>query len=141
MSYLQKTKDLHAMLDQAKDLEALDIFFHTDVKVIEKPNGEVRNGVEAQKKAVEEWLNMVQDFHAGGTDSITANDEEGISMAETWMEVTLKGMPASMKMEEVIVYRWEGDKIKEMSFYYHNPMQGDMQNNTQQASGEASTPA
>lgn len=127
MSYLQKTKELHAMLDQGKDLEALDIYFHPDMKAIEKPNGEVRQGVEAQKKAVHEWLEMVQEFIGGGTNVITANEDEGVSMAESWMEISFKGAPAPMKMEEIIVYRWEGDKIKEMSFYYHNAQQNALQ--------------
>jgi hypothetical protein len=120
MSYLQKTKDLQAMLDQGKDLEALDIFFHDDMRAIEKPSGTVRKGVDAQKAAVHEWLNMVQEFHGGGTKSITANEEDKVSMVESWMEVSFKGAPMSMKMEEIMVYRWEGDKIKEMSFYYHD---------------------
>lgn len=121
MSYLQRTKELHAMLDQGKDLEALDIFFHPDMKAVEKPTGEVRDGVDAQKKAMQEWLGTVQEFHEVGTKSVTANEEEGISMAESWMKVSFKGAPAPMSMEEVIVYYWEGDKIKEMQFYYHNP--------------------
>ncbi|MDF9798728.1 hypothetical protein OKW21_003991 [Catalinimonas alkaloidigena] len=123
MSYLQKTKELHAMLDQGKDLEALDIFFHPDMQAIEKPNGEVRKGVDAQKKAVHEWLEMVQEFLGGGTNVITANEDAGVSMAETWMKVNFKGAPAPMTMEEIVVYRWEGDKIKEMNFYYHNAQQ------------------
>lgn len=122
MSYLQKTKELHAMLDQGKDLEALDIFFHPDMKAIEKPSGTVRNGVEAQKEAVNQWLEMVQEFHGGGTMAFTANEEDGISMTESWMEISFKGAPGPMKMEEITVYQWEGEKIKEMTFYYHDVM-------------------
>lgn len=79
-----------------------------------------RSGDAAQKAAVHQWLEMVREFHGGGTSSITANEEDGVSIVESWMEVSFKGGPMPTKMEEIIVYRWEGDKVKEMSFYYHN---------------------
>jgi hypothetical protein len=122
MNILKRTQDLHALLDQGKDLEALDIFFHEDLVATEMPDGSTRHGVEAQKKAVEEFMAMVQDVHGGGTKTITANEEAAVSMAESWMEATYKGAPGPVKISEITVYRWQGDKIKEMNFYYHNPM-------------------
>ena len=122
MSYLQKTRELHALLDQGKDMEALDKFFHEDLVATEIPSGEKRKGLSSQKKAVEEFMQMAEQFHGGGTTAITANEEEGISMAETWMELTFKGAPNSTRMSEITVYRWEGDKIKSMDFYYHDAM-------------------
>ena len=122
MTYLEKTQQLQDLLDQGKDLEALDQFFHTDLVATEKPTGEQRHGVEEQRKAVEEWMNMLETYHGSGTVSITANEAAATSMAETWVEATFRGAPGPSKMEEVIIYRWEGDKVKEMDFYYHNPM-------------------
>jgi len=122
MSYLEKTQQLHELLSQGKDYEALDQFFHQDVLVTEKPTGEQRHGVDAQKKAVEEWMNSVEEMHGSGTKSITANEEAKVTTAETWVEFSMPGMPKPVRMEEVTVYRWEGDKITTMDFYYHNPM-------------------
>ncbi len=123
MTYLEKTQHLQNMLDQGQDLEALDEFFHPDLVATEKPGGEQRHGLEEQKKAVREWMAMLETYHGSGTLSITANEDTATTMAETWVEATFKGAPGANKMEEVIVYRWEGDKVKEMDFYYHNPME------------------
>ena len=121
MTYLEKTQHLQDLLNQAKDLEALDQFFHPDLVVTEKPNGEQRHGIEEQKKAVEAWMNMLEAYHGSGTVSMTANEETATTMVESWVEATFKGAPSPTKMEEVTVYRWEGDKVKAMDFYYHNP--------------------
>ncbi len=122
MTYLAKTQQLHQLLDQGKDLEALDQFFHTDLVVTEKPTGDQRHGIDAQKKVVREWEDTVETYHGAGTLSLTANEESAVSMAESWAEITFKGAPVSTKIEEVTVYRWEGDKVKTMEFYYHNAM-------------------
>jgi ketosteroid isomerase-like protein len=122
MSYLQKTRDLHALLDQGRDLEALDMFFHEEVSVREMPGGVVRHGIEAQKEAVRQFMQMTDQFHASATLSVTSNEEEGISMAETLTELTFKGAAMPSKMPEVVVYRWRGDKIISMDFYFHDTM-------------------
>lgn len=124
MTYLEKTQQLQHLLDQGKDLEALDQFFHPDLVATEKPGGEQRHGLAEQKEAVEQWMKMLETYHGSGTVSITANEATATTMAETWVEATFKGAPGPSKMEEVIIYRWEGDKVKEMDFYYHNPMVG-----------------
>lgn len=121
MTYLERTQQLQNLLDQGQDLAALDQFFHTDLVATEKPTGEQRHGREAQKKAIQEWMDMLEAYHGSGTVSITANEEAGVSMAETWVDATFKGAPGPSKMEEIIVYRWEGDKVKAMDFYYDYP--------------------
>lgn len=122
MTYLERTQRLQNMLDKGQDLEALDQFFHPDLIATEKPDGTQRHGVAEQKKAVEEWVAMVVEFHGSGTVALTANEDTATSMAETWTEITFKGAPGPSKIEEVIVYRWEGDRVKAMDFYYDNPM-------------------
>ena len=125
MTYLERTQQLQAMLDQGQDMAALDQFFHEDLVVTEKPTGEQRHGLTEQKKAVEAWYDMVASVQGAGTSAIAANEETGVSMAETWAEMTFKAAPGPSKIEEVVVYRWKGDRVKAMDFYYHNPMGND----------------
>lgn len=120
MSYLEKARELQEMLAQDQTWEAFDKFYAEDVVVIEKPTGERREGKEAQRKAIEQWYGMVEEMHGGGIGAITADEENGITTAETWMEVTFKGQGRA-KMEEVAVQKWKGDQIIEESFYYHMP--------------------
>ena len=120
MSYLEKARELQEMLAQDQTWEAFDKFYAEDVVVIEKPTGERREGKEAQRKAIEQWYGMVEEMHGGGIGAITADEENGITTAETWMEVTFKGQGRA-KMEEVAVQKWRGDQIIEESFYYHMP--------------------
>ena len=122
MTYLERTQQLHQMLNEGQDLAALDQFFHDDLVVTEKPTGEQRHGVAEQKKAVKAWENMVADTHGTGTLALAANEASAVSMAESWAEVTFKEAPGPTRVEEVTVYHWEGNRIKAMDFYYHNPM-------------------
>ena len=63
---------------------------------------------------------MVQEVHDGGVGSITADEENGVTMVESWMDVTYKE-GGRMKMEEVAVQKWQGDKIIHERFYHNMP--------------------
>ena len=119
MSYLEKATSLQQMVGQGQSLEACQQFYHTDVTVVEA-NGEVRKGRDAQLNAIQEWMGSVQEMHGGGIGAITANEEAGMTMAETWVEVTFKD-GNRMKLEEVAVQKWEGDHIIHERFYYNIP--------------------
>ena len=69
---------------------------------------------------IDEWQAGVQEFHGGGVSAITSNEETGVTMVETWFDVTFK-QGGRMKMEEVAVQYWEGDRIKRERFYFNMP--------------------
>lgn len=122
MSVLENARQLQQMMADNKTMEAFDKFYHKDVKVIEVPTGEVRNGKEAQRKAINDWFTAVEEFHGGGLDSLCANEEDHVSTAETWMDVTFKER-GRMKMSEVAVQKWKDGQIIEEKFYYNMPGQ------------------
>ena len=119
MSYLQKAQELQAMIGQGKAMEALDKFYHDDVVVVDG-NRPPRNGKAEQKAAVQSWYEMIQETHGGGVGALLADEENGITTAESWVEVTMKD-GNQMKMEEVAVQKWKGDKIIHERFYYTLP--------------------
>jgi hypothetical protein len=52
-----------------------------------------------------------------GVDSITSDENAGVTMVENWMDVTLKGI-GKVNYTQVAVQRWEGDYIVEEKFYH-----------------------
>ncbi|MEM7371132.1 MAG: SnoaL-like domain-containing protein [Bacteroidota bacterium] len=119
MSYLEKSQALQAMIGQGQSLEALEQFYHEDVVVIDG-GSEPRNGKEAQKQAILGWMGMVKEVHGGGVNSITADESNGITMVESWIETTFQD-GSRVKMEEVAVQKWDGDKIIHERFYHNMP--------------------
>ena len=120
MSYLENAQELQQMIGQGQMMEALDKFYHDDVTVTEVANGEVRHGKEAQRKAIEGWQGMVKEIHGGGCDSICSDEENGVTTAETWVDVTFRE-GGRMKMSEVAVRKWQDDQIIDEKFYYNMP--------------------
>ena len=121
MSYLEKAKELQAMIGQGKSLDALEKFYHDDVVVIDGTSP-ARNGKAEQRAAVEGWFKMVKEMHGGGVGAITSDEENGITTAESWVEITMQD-GNRMKMEEVAVQKWQGDKIIHERFYHSIPAQ------------------
>lgn len=121
MSYLQKIQDMYRMIDSGKVFEALEQYYHEDVVVIDG-HEPPREGKSVQRKALQDWLGMVKEMHDGGTTAITANEETGITMVESWTEITTQD-GNRFKMEEVGVQKWEGDQIVHERFYYSMPGQ------------------
>ena len=119
MSYQLKCQNLHAMVGQGQMLEAFEKYFHDEVVVIDGPS-EPRNGKDAQRKALAEWASQIQEMHGGGVKGMTADEQNGITMAETWVDVTFKD-GNRMKMDEVAVQKWDGDQIIHERFYYNAP--------------------
>lgn len=110
------------MMAEGNVWEAFDKYYHEDVTVIEMPNGETRQGKEAQRRAIEQWFDMVKEVHDDGVASVCANEDDGVSTAETWTEVSFKD-GNRMKMSEVAVQKWKDGQIIEEKFYYHMPQQ------------------
>ncbi|MEL6632110.1 MAG: nuclear transport factor 2 family protein [Bacteroidota bacterium] len=119
MSYQAKVRQMYDMIDKGQAMEALDQYYHDDVVVIDGLS-EPRNGKEAQRKALAEWFGSVKDYHGSGVSAITANEDEGITTVESWTEITFQD-GSKVRMEEIGVQKWEGDKIIHERFYYSIP--------------------
>lgn len=117
MSYLQKAKNVYSLLSQGKVLEAFDKYYHDDVVMIEA-DGKSRQGKETNRHFQEKFVNDIKEFHAAGAKTITSNEDERVTMIESWMDITMKDNTRSM-MEEVSVQKWQGDKIIYERFYYN----------------------
>ena len=120
MSCLQNATNLYIMMGSGQMMEAFEKYYADNVEVIEMATGEVRNGKEAQRKALQQWANMVKERHDGGVGAITANEDTQTACVESWIDVTFQD-GNRVKMEEVAVQKWEGDQIVQEKFYYHMP--------------------
>jgi len=116
MTYLEREKKLQQMISEGAMMEAFEKFYHEDVIMIEA-TGEVREGKVLNRSFEQEWMEGLEVIHDGGVLSITSNEEEGITTAETWIDVSFKD-GSRMKMEEVSIKKWEGDQIINERFYY-----------------------
>ena len=120
MSYLEKAQNIYDMVYQGQLLEAFEKYYADDVVMVEA-NGDSTEGKDANREREKKFLESVQEWHAGGVKSIASNEDAGVTMIENWMEVTFKGAPGPMKMEQVAVQKWEGDQIVHERFYYNMP--------------------
>lgn len=120
MSYLENAKQLQQMMGQGKMMEAFEKFYHNDVKVTEMATGEVRQGKEAQRKAIKDWQGSVKEIHGGGCDSVCSDEENAVTTAESWVDLTLQD-GNRMKMSEVAVQKWQDGQIIDEKFYYNTP--------------------
>ena len=118
MTHLELARKLCQMIGEGKLHEALDELYDENVEVIEG-NGDSFHGRETQKKRVTEWQESLQEMHDGGVYAITANEEDGVTIVESWVDVTFKGAPGPMKFEEVGVQTWKDGKIVRERFYYN----------------------
>jgi uncharacterized protein (TIGR02246 family) len=117
MNYKEKISDVYNMLSQGKGMEAFEKYYHEDVVMIEA-TGEVRKGKEANREFEVNFFTTVKEQHGGGVIAVTSDEENGITMVESWMDVTFTD-GNRMKMEEVARQKWEGDQITEERFYYN----------------------
>ena len=106
MSYLQQVKDLYSMIGQGQMIEAFEKFYHEDIVMIEAA-GEVRKGKSANREFENQWLSSIKEMHGGGVTGITSNEDDGITMAETWVESTFQD-GTRMKMEEGMCTKMAG---------------------------------
>jgi ketosteroid isomerase-like protein len=119
MNYLQLAREMYAMTGQGQLLEAFEKYYHEDIIMVEA-TGEVREGKENNRAFQKQWMSTIKEVHGGGVTAITSNEEEAITMSESWTEVSFQD-GNRMKMEEVAVQRWKDDKIIHERFYYNMP--------------------
>ncbi len=120
MSLLEKAQQLCQMMGEGKMLDAFEELYHEDVVVVEA-NGDTRNGKDAQRKAIHDWMGSIKENHGGGVGAITSNEEAGTTSIESWVDVTMEH--GRMKMEEVAVQKWQDGQIIHERFYYNIPGQ------------------
>lgn len=118
MTYHEKAADLYNLLNSGQLMDAFEKYYAENVVMIEA-TGEERVGKEINRQAELDFLNKVQEFHGSGVTHIASNEEAKCTMVEAWMEVTFKGAPGPIKMEQVTVQQWEGDQIIKERFYYN----------------------
>jgi len=107
------------MTGQGQMLEAFEKYYHDDIVMVEA-TGEIREGKEVNLEFEKQWMSTIKEVHGGGVTAITSNEEDGITMSESWTEVTFKD-GNRMKLEEAAVQRWKDDKIIHERFYYNMP--------------------
>lgn len=118
MTYQQRAEKLAQMIGMGQLNEALDEFYDDDVVIIEG-NGDTFKTKAKQKERVVEWQNSLEAMHDGGVTSITANEEAGVTVIESYVEITFKGAPGPIKFEEIAVQNWKDGKIVQERFYYN----------------------
>lgn len=119
MTHLENAQKLYQMIGEGKMVEAIDELYADNVTVIEA-SGQSFEGKETQKGRVAEWVAGIEEFHGGGVNSITSNEETGVTMVESWTDITPKGGQRFM-FEEIAVQQWENGKIAKERFYYFIP--------------------
>ncbi len=119
MTHLEMAQDLYQQLGEGKTMEAFEKYYHDDVVIVEA-NGDTRDGKDAQRKAIGDWYTSVKEMHGGGTNTVTANEGEGITMVESWTDCTFQD-GNRFKLEEVAVQKWKDGQIIHERFYYNMP--------------------
>ena len=117
MSYIEKAQDIQNKVFSGQLLEAFEEYYHDDVVMIEA-TGVVREGKDANREAEKSFLASVKEWHGGGVLGITSNEPEGLSMVESWMDVTFQD-GSRVKMQQIARQKWQGDQIIEERFYYN----------------------
>lgn len=121
MTNLERITAMYTMIGEGKMMDAFEKYYADNVVMIEA-TGDVREGKDKNREFETQFLASIKEMHGGGVYSITANEETNVTAVESWMDVTYKD-GNRMKMEEVAVQYWEGDKIVKERFYYNMPGQ------------------
>ena len=119
MNVLEKAQDLQNRIATGDIMGAFEEYYADNVTVVEA-NGEAREGKEAQREAIQQWMGSVKAMHGGGIGSICANEETGTATAETWTDIEFQN-GQRFRMDEVAVQKWEDGKIVHERFYYDVP--------------------
>ncbi len=115
MTYYQRAKTLFKMIEEGKLLEALDKYYSEKVIII-TDEGKIRNGLAEAREYDARLLKEIEEVLGGGVETITADEERGISMVEFWIELKFKN-GYKRKIEEVAVQYWEDEHIIKEKFY------------------------
>jgi len=111
--------EMYQMIGNGNAMEAFEKYYDEDVVMIEA-TGSVRKGKDKNREFEKQFFSMIKELHGGGPVAITSDEENGITMVETWIDVTFKD-GNRVKMEQVARQKWVGNKIVEERFYYNPP--------------------
>lgn len=114
--HLNRVMDLYGMMAQGKMMDAFEKYYDDDV-VMQENAEEPTRGKAANRERLKHWMDIVEQNHGAGVVSMTSNEAEGVTMVESWVDITIKG-GARNRMEEVAVQRWKGGKVIHERFYY-----------------------
>jgi hypothetical protein len=117
MTFRERAKDIYEMIAGGKMIDAFDKYYGETVSMVDVGHGPAVVGKEANRLREIAFLDMIEDFHGMGVDSITSDESAGVTMIENWMDITLKGI-GRVKYTQVAVQRWEGDYIVDEKFYH-----------------------
>ena len=117
MKYKELAKTMYQMVNNGQAMEAFEKFYHEDSTMIEA-TGDVRHGKDASREFELEYFKSIKEYHGGGVQNITSDEENGITMVEAWAEVTFQD-GNRIKMEEIARQKWQGEQIIEERFYYN----------------------
>jgi ketosteroid isomerase-like protein len=115
MTLREKTQDIYNLVGQGKLLDAFDKYYADDV-VLTEPRGTWKGKAACRAHEVE-FLSMVKEFHGMEVKAITSDEEAGIVMHETSMDITFQD-GNRVNMEQVGVQKWKDGKIVHERFYY-----------------------
>lgn len=116
MTLKEKTQDIYNLVGQGKLLEAFDKYYAEDV-VLTEPRGTWKGKANCRAHE-EEFLSMVKEVHGLDVKAVTSDEEAGVVMHETAMDVTFQD-GNRVNMEQVGVQRWENGQIVHERFYYN----------------------
>lgn len=114
-SILEMTQDLARLAGTGQWKEAVNTYY-ADTVAITEATGETAQGRETQLERMEQFGASIREMHGGGVHAVTANEDEGVSMVESWIDATFTD--GRRKLEEVERYRWKDGKIVDARFYY-----------------------
>ena len=117
MTYKQRTEDIYNMIGQGQLMEAFEKYYADNV-VITEPRGTFE-GKNACREHEVQFMDFISEFHGMEVKAVTSDEENGIVIHETNMDVTFKDGNRVI-LEQAGVQRWEGDKIVHERFYYDN---------------------
>lgn len=117
MSYLAKAQNLYDMINTGQLLDAFEKYYANDVVMVEA-TGDLREGKDKNREYELKFISSVKDVHGGGVTGLTADEQNGVTMVESWMDVTFQD-GNRVKMEQVAVQKWRGEEIVHERFYYN----------------------
>lgn len=116
MKNLENAKELYQMINSGQIVEAFEKFYNQNV-VMQEIGEEPRIGKDVNRQNGLNFLETVKTFHNSGVTNISSNEEKGVTMVESWMDVTFHG-DVEVKIEQVAVQTWQGNEIIKEVFYH-----------------------
>ena len=111
----QTDKEVNDMVLSGQILDAFEKFYADDV-VMQENSEEPRRGKDANRKAEQEFMSSVEQFHSARVVASAINGDT--SFSEWEMELTFKGGHRE-KMNQVAVRKWKNGKIAHERFFYN----------------------